>query len=297
MAVYIPPNSSVADVMAIMAAAQKQGQLNPPATKTPGNLTQATVPNVNLQTGQPIGLQGSNIPQQYQNLSAMNQGIVGNGAASAQPTNNWLSVAPGNNYVAPTTPSGSDAFFAQAKAPIATRTISSPNLSAVTGASTGGGGGGGISRRSSSSSSTGGGTLDSIIAALVGGSNSANKANEDRYAEAKATLDKFGEGTKAQLESNYKQDVGRQEQDAASRGLGNSTIREALLGGARMRQQQGQLDLNDKLAGAKVNLLQSREDVSANPLALVQLLQQAAQYGGGNTLGAIAASLGLTNRA
>lgn len=274
MATYLPPNSTLEDALA--ALRQVNIPNTPTGTKLP-QITQATVPGINLQTGMPLGGSSADVvlPGQQMNLGPQ------------------VYQAPGNTQIIqPSGTSASDAFFSSARAPLQTRTLTSPTMSAVTGGSgsslvrTGGNGG------SASSASS----LNTLIAALTGGANSANAANEARYNEALATLGNYGKGAQSQLASNYKQDVASQEQQAVSRGLGNSTIRNALIGGARARQQQAALDLGDRLAAAKVNLLQSRNDVSADPLALVQLIQQAAQYGGANSLGSIASALGVTNR-
>lgn len=284
MAAYIPPGATPEEVMMIMKAAQNQGQLNQPSGWNGNSLNM-----IGSQSGQ-TGLTGSNIPQVYQNLSAMNQGIVGNGAASTQPTQFYSAGTVGNQIGAPLAQpnyasggggsiSNSDAFFNSAKQPSISRTITTPNSSYVNGGGSG---------------AAGGGIPSSILSALMSGYNDANAANEGRYNEAKSTLDTYGKGQANELAGDYKQDVAHQEQDAISRGLGNSTIRASLLQGARARQQNASLNLADKLAAAKVGLLQSRSDTSADPMALAQLVGQASQYGG-NALGAIAAALG-TNK-
>lgn len=124
----------------------------------------------------------------------------------------------------------------------------------------------------------------------------ANSANEGRFNAARKELAGFGSSYTNDINRGYQADVGQQEQGAISRGLGNSTIRNSLLGGALRRKNDAMLSLKDRLASQRVNLLQSKFDNGPDPVAISQLFAQANQgaYGSGNTLSSIASSLGLT---
>lgn len=137
--------------------------------------------------------------------------------------------------------------------------------------------------------------LNSLIAQMSGAQDKANAANEARYGEAKKQLSGYGKSFQSKLDTQYGQDVAAQEQQAASRGLGNSTIRNALLSQAGTRRNEANLDLADRLAQARVALLQSKSDNAPDPALLAQLIQSATQgaYGSGGNLGSISSALGL----
>lgn len=141
----------------------------------------------------------------------------------------------------------------------------------------------------------GGGDLGSIMAAIKAAQDKANAANEGRYAQANAYLSKYGKSYKADINDAYNQDVGKTEQEAVSRGIGNTTIRNSLLQGVAKTRNNALLNLNDRLAQQRVNLLQSKTDQGPDPMAFAGLLQNAAQgaYGSGGSLSSIAAALGL----
>lgn len=144
--------------------------------------------------------------------------------------------------------------------------------------------------------SAGGDYLQSILASLTSAYDKANAANEARFSEAKKTLSGFGKSYANEIAQNTQQQLGQAEQQAVSRGLGNSTVRSGLISQALRRQNDANLSLQDRLANARVSLLQSKYDNAPDPYQAAALLAQATQgaTGTNNTLASIAAALGLS---
>lgn len=142
------------------------------------------------------------------------------------------------------------------------KSITTP-LSSSTGGVSGRGGGGGND-------------VGGIAAALLKG-----------YQQPRDELRKFGKSYAKDINKNYKRDVAKQDQDAVSRGLANSTIRTSMLGGARSRMQDAMLALQDRLASARASLFERQ---MPSTLQSAELLGNAS---GGSNIQSILKSLGL----
>lgn len=232
-----------------------------------GTFTQATQGGINLQTGQPLDAYASGYPR---------VGGMTMQPQTQQPVDTrTATVAPSTSYTPPAGISNSDRFFSGPSS-IASRVVSiTPNTSGQ------------------SYGSNSGAISPAILKSIMDSFNASKAANEGRYNAAQGEVAKLGKVREGEIAGQYKQDAARMEQQAISRGLGNSSIREALLGGARQRQNEALTGLREAQAKTNIDLLQSREDTNVNPMALIQLIQQAAQYGGGNQLASIAKAMGL----
>lgn len=242
----------------------------------PGNLTQAAA-GIDPATGKPIPT-GAPPSENQKAVSAQTQG-------TNMPTGPTVYDPSGPGYTRQQT--GSDIslmdYLTQKLGPMKGYSITTPlNPQANTTQIVHGGGGGG-------------GDLGSIIAALKASQDKANAANEARYAQANAYLSGYGKSFKRDINETARQDAARTEQDAISRGIGNTTIRNSLLQGVQNTRNKALLDLRDRLTAQRVGLLQSKYDNAPDPMAFASLLQGAAQgaYGSGGTLSSIAAALGL----
>lgn len=161
-----------------------------------------------------------------------------------------------------------------------------------------------------------GDALASILAAFTGSMKKANRANEQRFAQAKTAQNKgfrgerkaikgFGAGVQNQINENQAADVARTEQDAISRGLSNTTIRQGMISQANRRADAANLNLQDRLAmmkadvrgrrgAARTNLLASKFDNAPDPSMLVNLISQMNQNAiGGGGLASIMQALKL----
>lgn len=110
------------------------------------------------------------------------------------------------------------------------------------------------------------------------------------YEAPRRELERFGESYREQLRKEFRQDAARQEQEAAARGLGNSTIRAALLGAARQRRNDALLELEDRLAAARAGLLERQ---MPSTLQAAQLIAQATGTGTNTDIASILRALGL----
>jgi hypothetical protein len=118
--------------------------------------------------------------------------------------------------------------------------------------------------------------LSKLLAQLQGSSDAANAAGLDQYKnllgtvdalpgrmarlynQAGAHLDTLGASGMARIADQETQNRGKAEQDLISRGLGNTTIRQNVLGGVSRDAERSRQELGEGLAAQKVGLLERR---------------------------------------
>lgn len=215
------------------------------AANQQGGMSQASVGGINLESGMPLynnsgTLQGANIPQSFQALSAMNGGIVGNGA---QPE-----IGAGGM-------SASDQFFNSAPTP--SRVVSTRPNGANAGAN------------------YNTGVLNNLMASYKTAS---AKAQADQLAQYQqlmqgvtgytkninALSDQVGAGNQQLIARQGANTKGQAEQDLISRGLGNTTIRSSVLAGVdkntALAQAQNASSVAQQKIGTQMGLSQMYGD-------------------------------------
>lgn len=232
-----------------------------------GGLTQSNTAGINLETGMPINgapsLTGNNGPSNFY------AGVPGNTA--------------GGSGGGSTSGSSSDAFFASANAPMQTRTASMmPNTANATA---------GYNTK----------LLNDLIAQFRQQSTAANHAGEKQYnnllntvsgakSDVAGLFSQLGKTGETRIAQNQAQARGHAEQDLINRGLGNTTIRQNVLGGVDRDAEQARQQLNEGIAAQKIgstmNLAQmygdallSKQNVGPDP-NMLNIIQQLGSMGG-----------------
>lgn len=160
------------------------------------------------------------------------------------------------------------------------------------------------------------GNIQSYINAFQTGQNQSNQANNQRYnqglgvlnsggqsaqgylGQALANTQSLGEGERQQLAQQYQNQSGQVAQSAVSRGLGNTTVTDALQSGVNRTRDLGNINLNESLArqsaavqqqqaaqanqtsGSIANFIQGRNDVGPDAGLLSNLVTGAASNPG-----------------
>jgi hypothetical protein len=137
----------------------------------------------------------------------------------------------------------------------------------------------------------------SISAAVANATNQANNANNQRYSQglnvltggfnsALAGMDSYGTKEKQALKNQLAFNNGKSEQDAISRGLGNSTVRSGLLAQNQRTFNEGMTGVNENVArdrnalltggaGSIASFIANRNDNAPDLGMFAGLMQQA----------------------
>lgn len=124
-----------------------------------------------------------------------------------------------------------------------------------------------------------GGGAESVIKQLQAKQDEANAANEARYQQLLELAQRFGQSMLADNAMLTQQQMASAGSNLASRGLGNSTIVNAIQGGI---QRQGQMQANriqDLLLNNQMGIIERRTDQHPNLGLLAQLLMQPGALG------------------
>jgi hypothetical protein len=257
----------------------------PYSLNQPGGVgfTQASVGGINLETGQPIGGTpqplSSFTPQQMNDPNFVRSGL-----------NSGYYQAPASAAPAGGMMSNSDQFMASAR-------------------SGSGVGAGRVASVMPNSASTGAnyntGMLNNLIASYQRAQSKAQADSLAQYqqlmkgvqgttADVNGLLGQLGKTGETRIAENEKNQIGQAEQDAVSRGLGNTTIRQSMIQGVQKNAEQARQSLSESVAGQKIgvkmNLAQmygdavlSRQNIApgSDYLSLISQLGAAGGGGGG----------------
>jgi hypothetical protein len=163
----------------------------------------------------------------------------------------------------------------------------------------GGGGGGGMNS----------GLLQQLLQQLQQSQSGANRTNQNQYKQLLASVANtrkgveglFGDLGKSGMQrigENEAQQRGQTEQDLMSRGLGNTTIRNTMLGGVSRNAEMERQNLTSGIAGQKLgatmqlgqmqgDAILSRMNQGPDMSTYMNLIQQLAQSGGGAPAGSV----------
>ena len=147
----------------------------------------------------------------------------------------------------------------------------------------------GLSGRTAATAGGGGQQLQDFISQMQAAQDKANAANEARYQQTLAQFENLGQAGRARIGEQTTRQQATAAQDLTSRGLGSTTITQAVRGGIAREGESSIQELNERVAMQKAGVMERRTDAGPDMGMFAGLIQammagQGAAGGGGRSV-------------